>query len=372
VKAVLPTLLALAIASAILAGAAHGQELDLLRAAAEAGEPGALFALAEMHERGGELGQDLSTAVELYRLAAERGHPEAQYRVGLALTGGFGGPRDPEQGLVWLTLAATATGHDVDPLAGALRDAAAAQYDATTLADVERRAAAFRAVRAPASLPPSVIGEANPMARLRAFLPEDHCEPMLEVRQAGGGHRFAVFTGGDDGSGTPSVRPISDGLRPSVLAPELCATLRLLDHAGVIDPELSPILRGEDRGPKVEFVDGDYLVIEIPPQARDGRVALDYFAHDGNVLHMLPQPGHAATTAGETLVLGAADTVPRWQVSQPFGDDLLVVWWSTAPPPGARRPQVETIERYLPALRDALSGNEPVRAGFQIVHTAPG
>lgn len=108
----------------------------LLRTAADRGHPDAVYWLSHLYPEGeerdalllraGELGsldgqrdlgtlyatgdwtgpRDLDRAAEWYRRAAERGHSDAQYNLGFMYLLGEGVPKDHEEGLRWLRLAA--------------------------------------------------------------------------------------------------------------------------------------------------------------------------------------------------------------------------------------------------------------------------
>ncbi|MGI9437262.1 MAG: tetratricopeptide repeat protein, partial [Geminicoccaceae bacterium] len=96
----------LLLALSVFSAAASAGEIETLREKAEAGEPDALFALAERHEQGEGVDFDLGLASALYEQAAKRGHGDAQYRFGLAQSMGLGGEISVESALGWLTLAA--------------------------------------------------------------------------------------------------------------------------------------------------------------------------------------------------------------------------------------------------------------------------
>jgi uncharacterized protein len=110
---------------------------DLLRKVAERGHADAVYWLSRLYPAGserdalllraGELGsleaqrdlgafyatgdwthpRDLMRAAEWYRLAAERGHSDAQYNLGFMYLLGEGVPADVEKGLWWLRQAAS-------------------------------------------------------------------------------------------------------------------------------------------------------------------------------------------------------------------------------------------------------------------------
>lgn len=63
----------------------------------------ALTTLAAAYETGEWVAKDQTKAFELFKRAAERGHPEAQRRVGLYLLRGLGGiASNPDQGIAWI------------------------------------------------------------------------------------------------------------------------------------------------------------------------------------------------------------------------------------------------------------------------------
>jgi hypothetical protein len=117
-------------------GEVRAEMVDLLRTAADRGHADAVYFLSHLCPQGqerdalllkaGELGslkaqrdlgayyatgnwtgpKDLAQAVQWYRRAAERGHSDAQYRLGFMYVLGDGVRSDPEEGLRWLRLAA--------------------------------------------------------------------------------------------------------------------------------------------------------------------------------------------------------------------------------------------------------------------------
>ncbi len=82
--------------------------LRLCRPLAEQGDPVAQNALAGLFYTGDGVPQDDAEAARWYRLAAEQGHAEAQYALGLLIYYlGRGAPKDNTQALMWINLAAS-------------------------------------------------------------------------------------------------------------------------------------------------------------------------------------------------------------------------------------------------------------------------
>src|SRR5260370_26064291 len=91
--------------------------VGLLRRAAEAGIPTAIYLLGVLAEQGAGMTRDPVIAVQFFRHAAERGHRSAQVRWGLALIAGHHVENDPETGESWLRRAAIAGVPQPSPLA---------------------------------------------------------------------------------------------------------------------------------------------------------------------------------------------------------------------------------------------------------------
>ena len=92
----------------------------LLRRAADAGLPTAMYLLGVMTERGQGMPQDIPAAVALYRQSAERGMRSGQARYGLALMQGNGIKADLQEGESWLRRAALQGDPDSSALVGDL------------------------------------------------------------------------------------------------------------------------------------------------------------------------------------------------------------------------------------------------------------
>jgi TPR repeat protein len=75
------------------------------------GDARAQHALGRNYEKGRGVSRDFSEALRWYRLAADQGHPDAQYRVSAAYALGVGGvSRDLDESAKWLHKAAE-SGH---------------------------------------------------------------------------------------------------------------------------------------------------------------------------------------------------------------------------------------------------------------------
>lgn len=110
-------------------------------------------------------------------------------------------------------------------------------------------------------------------------------------------------------------------------------------------------------GGKAALHDGDLITVTQTMPGYTGYLETDYFSSDGTVLHLYPTPTdkQARLAAGATKTLGdPAHGGARWQVSAPYGTDMIIAIASSVPLFTTPRPQDEDASAYLPALRAAL------------------
>jgi TPR repeat protein len=82
---------------------------DVLRLKAERGDPDAEYKLGLAYDVGVGAPQDLAQAAAWYERAAEQGHAGAQFSLGLMYSNGRGVPQDLVRAHMWLNLAAAAS-----------------------------------------------------------------------------------------------------------------------------------------------------------------------------------------------------------------------------------------------------------------------
>jgi serine/threonine-protein kinase len=110
-------------------------------------------------------------------------------------------------------------------------------------------------------------------------------------------------------------------------------------------------------GGKTQLANGDLITVDNKLPAFAGYLQTDYFSGDGTVFHLYPtpvdplhqSPGGGLKTLGDPTHGGAS-----WAVSAPFGPDMIVSIYSSAPLFTTPRPQDEETTDYLSALRQAL------------------
>jgi hypothetical protein len=138
---------------------------------------------------------------------------------------------------------------------------------------------------------------------------------------------------------------------------------------------LALTLRNAEGARKQSFEDEELLVIELAAEDEPRHVYLDYFSHEGEVLHLMPGSDYPDNfvPAGAGLVLGDPQQgQPVWQIGPPFGHDLLVALVARRPLYQGRRPDVEGIEAYLTFLRSrvaSVASEDAVRMAYRLVET---
>jgi hypothetical protein len=358
-------------------------DLEVIKQRAASGDAEALFALADRYERGDRLEQDLEIAAQLLQAAAERGHAGAQYRLGLMQAAGVGIDPDPVQGFAWATLAADAEG-TTGLLASSLQDILKHDLDPDQVARAEDLVAAFRPVTGPFDLPAPGAEEGLRIDGRALDLPETGCGRLRVAEDAQG----PIVITGTVAAGSPMAALVEQALAAKLdrpfdlqlieLAPVLCAVVEgLKSGPAEIDERLALTLRNAEGTQKARFQDEEHLVIELAPQDEARHVYLDYFTHEGEVLHLLPGSDHPdnLVPAGAALIVGDPQQGQQvWQIGPPFGQDLLVALMTGRPLYQGQRPDVEGAETYLAFLRDRMARVAPedtVRVAYRMVETVP-
>ena len=374
-----------AVAALLLsAGAAWADEIDDLKAAAGRGDAVALFALAERYELGDGLPHDLARAAGYLRLAAERGHGPAQLRLGLAYAAGLGVAADLPESYAWLSLAERGA-DDAALAATALKESVIRQVSPADVERMNQRVAAFTPATGAAELPETSNaggGASLTVESLLAALPPTTCGTMAVTTREGGKFSVAgyVARGRTAEVIAPEVASFLSAnevdLQLTELEPSLCPVLEVITRA-IEDAadELPLILRDAQGNEKDSFRNGEHLVIDMRGLPDDRLIAVDYFQHDGQVLHLVPGggPDQLLLQAQQRLVLGdPAAGGPDWTVAPPFGQDMLVIFASRAPLFDTARPQIERTGDYLTALKPRMAaqgGESGIRLRYRILTT---
>jgi len=145
---------ALAIALAALAQGAAARTVGELEAGAAGGDAEAAFALATRYEHAEGVGRDPARALDLYCRASRKQHAGAAFAIGWMYANGRGMARDDDQAAAWFRLAAGRGHPQAEKLAGLVRgsDASARPQCPSEPEKPATVAAAFPVIDAPEAI----------------------------------------------------------------------------------------------------------------------------------------------------------------------------------------------------------------------------
>jgi serine/threonine-protein kinase len=122
---------------------------------------------------------------------------------------------------------------------------------------------------------------------------------------------------------------------------------------------LRPVLAAPEAAPQVRVTGaqplraGQLLRFDVTMPDWPAHLYVAYLMKSGEVAHLVPSAQHAA---GATVRLGEPRAgFPGWEVSEPFGTDLLVAIVSEGPLLGPGRPLIETQDVFRQAMATALA-----------------
>ena len=121
---------------------------------------------------------------------------------------------------------------------------------------------------------------------------------------------------------------------------------------------LRPVLAPPDAAPRMQLVGttpllaGQLLRFDVTMPDWPAQLAVTYFMSNGEVAHL---PTGTAPPPGAMVRLGEPRAgFPGWDVSEPFGTDLMLAIASDGPLFATPRPVVEPQQVYIDALAEAL------------------
>ena len=128
------------------------------------------------------------------------------------------------------------------------------------------------------------------------------------------------------------------------------------------------------------FAGGERLVLDIDTPTYKSLLYVDYFDHEGNVVHMMPSPGEEFNQGKprSSFQLGEEGDIGLWEVAPPFGTDMIVILASSLPIFDGARGQFEDADDYRAALGKRLkalkaeSAGAKISADFVAITTKPG
>ena len=121
---------------------------------------------------------------------------------------------------------------------------------------------------------------------------------------------------------------------------------------------LRPVLAPPNTAPRLRIVgnppllSGQLLRFDVTMPDWAGNLTVSYFMVSGDVAHLAaaaPHPAGAIVRLGEPRA-----GFPGWDVSEPYGTDLMIAIVSDGPLFASPRPDVEPQQTYLAALTEAL------------------
>ncbi len=150
------------------------------------------------------------------------------------------------------------------------------------------------------------------------------------------------------------------------VAPVFCPALDLMRPFALAPSGLGLTLAGG----VTALRDGERIVPRIAAPEFPAVLRVDYFGHDGSVLHLTPTVAdpERVSAPGQVLTLGAGGTGPAaWEAGPPYGTDLIVAVASSvalALPADAPADAAEPADRYLHDLAAAIAAAQ--QAGTRI------
>ncbi len=149
-----------------------------------------------------------------------------------------------------------------------------------------------------------------------------------------------------------------------------CAALDAIRSVAVTAPDALPRARVLGTTPLAK---GELLRMTVDMPDYPAQLYVSYFMKSGEVAHLVPSRPEAARAR---VSLGdPAPGFPGWEVDEPFGTDLVIVFASERPIFPQRRPVVERQSDYLAALNSrigALQGQGArLTARALLVETVP-
>ncbi len=104
--------------------------------------------------------------------------------------------------------------------------------------------------------------------------------------------------------------------------------------------------------------DGELITVDVKTPDFPAWLLVDYFEHDGTVVHLHPTPKDPARSYAPDTRESFGDPTAggeRWEVGAPYGTDMVVALASSAPLFTRKRKDLEQTDEYLRALQAAIA-----------------
>ncbi len=128
-------------------------------------------------------------------------------------------------------------------------------------------------------------------------------------------------------------------------------------YCGALDM-VRPYLAAPDAGPQADIIGnsplakGELLRLSVSMPPYPSQLYVSYLMQSGEVAHLVPSRAEAPNA--QVRLGDPTSSFPGWEVDEPFGTDLVLVFTSDRPVFAQRRPVVEKADDYLRALGTAL------------------
>jgi hypothetical protein len=223
---------------------------------------------------------------------------------------------------------------------------------------------------------PTIIPDPSPVKPSPSLdLPELECAQVRLINQDGRRTAIGFVSKQED---LPLVRAAVKGAEMNVEVrpwPQ-CEALLTLDKSLSRNDRPQVLIR---RSGNDSLASGDKLILEIETPPFPSYIHVAYIQADGSVLNLV-QPGVGSFSAyppRAKVVIGETQSAGRhFQVSAPFGREMLIVLAGRSPIFSDLRPTQETECQFLTALRRALiakpdpaAPDRDVTAGYDTIMT---
>jgi serine/threonine protein kinase len=112
------------------------------------------------------------------------------------------------------------------------------------------------------------------------------------------------------------------------------------------------------RGANAVLTEGDSLMVDVTTTAAESFIAVDYYALDSSVVHLLPNP-RARDNRAPPNYTATVGSLGEWGIGKPFGSELVLLVTTPVPLFETLRPVSEPSSAYLADVAKRL---EQIRA----------
>jgi len=122
------------------------------------------------------------------------------------------------------------------------------------------------------------------------------------------------------------------------------------------------------------LIEGDSLMVDVTTPAAESFIAVDYYALDASVVHLLPNP-RARDNRAPPNYTATVGSLGEWGIGKPFGSELVLLMTTPVPLFETPRPVSESSSAYLADVAKRLeqirarSGAEKIAVDFLQIST---